>query len=330
VFTACPAMANEAGSVDAVDAEQVQAGNAPLLVAQAETPTGEVKVSESAEAKPEEAEAEEGEEEAKPPKWWGVSFTYEFSHNLRQERPNASNSLSIDPSFTVPYGVDLNIGLHFGASITTEYSAGQVGARDVTVNSADFDPISLNLSRNFMVDKEYTGFSVGLSLGQMFPYTSKFSGQENGWVYAIKPGVRVGFSKWGLSLNNVNAFQKNFHKYTYRYVKSMSDGGDSPMPMNEWTYMNMTSLRYSVWKMNMGVGFRWATAWRYDTSVMEQASNSMGFSADVGINPYDNINLVLGVTTNGPERRNGGFEADYLTPLDPKFTRIFFDISYSL
>lgn len=304
-------------------------GGQTLVVAQAEAGQ-EMQVTESAEpAETGDGESPEGEEEEKEAKWWGIPFTYEFAHNLQRERPTAINALSIDPSFTIPYGADVNIGIHLGGSISTEYSTDRIGARDVTVNTADFDPIMLGLSRRFVIDEEYTGFSITPSLNQLFPYTSKFAGVENGWMYAVKPGVSLGVSKWGLSLSNSNAFQKNAHKYDYRYVRSEGDGGDEPIPLNSHTYSNATSLSYSVWKVNMGVSFFWQRSWRYH-DVLEQANNLMGYGANVGINPWDNLNLVFGITTNGPERRNGGFGTDYTVPFDPKFTSIFFDISYSL
>lgn len=318
------AAAAETDSTDTVVADEN-----PLTVAQAEPAAGEsMQVSESAEAEP---AAEEGEEEGekKNDKWWSIGFGYQFAHNLQRERPTAVNSLSVDPGFKIPFGVDLNIGLHLGASVTTEYSADEPGARDLTVNTADFDPISLSISRAFVIDKEYTGFTITPSIGQLFPYTSKIAGQANDWVYALKPGVALSLSRWSVSLSNSSSLQKNFHLYDFRAIKSEGDGGDEPMPLNSFSFTNATSLRYSVWKMDMGVAVAWTKSWRYHPETTEQANNAVSYTADVGITPYDAIYLNLGITTNGPERLYG-FGSDYVVPFDPRFTMIFFGISYSL
>lgn len=301
----------------------------PLVVAQAEPAAGEsMQASESAEAEPADEDGEE-EGEKKDEKWWSVNFGYQFSHNLQRERPTAVNALSVDPGFKVPFGIDLNIGLHLGASVTTEYSADEPGARDLTVNTADFDPISLNISRRFVIDKEYTNFTITPSIAQLFPYTSKLAGQANSWVYAIKPGVGLSISRWNVSLSNNSGIQKNVHLYDYRFVKSEGDGGDEPIPLNSFSFSNATSLRYSVWKVDMGVAVSWTKSWRYHPETTEQASNVVSYSADVGITPYDSIYLNLGITTNGPERLYG-FGSDYVVPFDPRFTMVFFGISYSL
>ena len=239
-----------------------------------------------------------------------------------------SNSLSLDPSFTLPK--DISLSVHLGGYVSTLYPSDVVGGNDVRINEADFDPLSISISRAFQIDPEITGFTITPSLVQVLPETSRFAGWTRKWYYAVKPGVSFSISKWGLSLSNSNSFQKNVHGYTDYRFKSDVDGGIESIPLNEWTYSNATSLRLSVWKLNMGVAVVWSYNWRYHTSDGNEARhNNIAYSADIGINAYENLNVSLGISTAGPERRYGGFQNDYTYPLDPQFSSASLTLSYS-
>jgi hypothetical protein len=287
------------------------------VVAQAEQPP----------TQPEEAKVEE-EAAAPDNKWWNLTFSYELSHNLARERPTLGNAFAVDPGFVLPGKV--NLGLHLGFWVSTEYPSDVVGGRDVTVNTVDMDPISLNVSRAFVIDETYTNFTITPSLLQLFPETSRFEFQVKEWYYAIKPGVRFSVGKWGLSLAYSLGVQKNFHGDAYYWINNESTGTPQPTPLNSWTFSQNGSLRYTVWRLNMGVGVNWSRSWRYNYSAQEIPSNSLAYSADIGVDVYEGLSMTLGITTAGPERRYGGFKNDYTLPLDPAFTTAFLSIAYSI
>ncbi len=288
----------------------------PLVLAQADVSTSAQPVAEV---------TEEGEQEADS-KWWSLTFSYELSHNLAKERPVVGNAFAVAPGFSLPY--DISLGLHLGFSVSTQYPGEGSGSGDVVYNNVDMDPLSVSLSRRFAIDPDVTGFAITVGLNQLVPGLSE-SARTRDWHYAISPSVTLGVSKWGLSFSNRNAFQKNFHSYDY-YKFANEAGSISLEPLNEWTYSNSSSLRYSVWKLDMGVGFTWSRAWRYNNGVTEQPSNTLIYTADIGIAAYDGLNIGTGISTAGPERRFGGFGSDYTVPLDPKFTQVFLSVSYTL
>ncbi len=294
-----------------------------ILVAQAEA-AAEVSAPKVEAA--DEAKDEEGKD--KKSKWWSIGFAYDFSHNFARERPVANNAFSIDPGFTTPY--DINIGLHLGFGVSTLYPSGINGGNDIHQDTVDMDPISLSISRAFVIDKKYTGFTITPSLGQLFPYTSKYGGQVQDWRYAIKPAVALRVGKWGLSLSNTNGIQKNFHGSPYVWFRSPETGTLGGTPLNEWTYSNSTRLSYSVWKVDFGLGFGWSRSWRYRSDRQETPSNSLSYNASAGITPIENFRVGLSITTAGPERKYAGFKNDYTYPFRPEFTNFGLSLSYNL
>lgn len=307
-------------TVALVTTPSAASGAAPpdRTVAQAEQPATATEGAATVEA---EAEAPEDA------KWWNLTFSYSLSHNFARERPTLGNTFAVDPGFVLPGQV--NLGLHVGFWVSTEYPSDVVGGRNVTVNTVDADPISLSISRRFVIDETYTGFAITPSLQQLFPVTSKFEYQVKGWQYAVKPGVGFSIGKWGLSLRYGLAVQKNAHEDAYFWIRG-ARGTEEPTPLNSWILSQTGALRYSVWKINMGVGIGWSRAWRYDPSVQEIQSNGLSYSADFGINPVGGLNVTLGITTAGPERRFAGFKNDYTLPLDPQFTTAYLSIAYSI
>ncbi|RJO67468.1 MAG: hypothetical protein C4523_09355 [Myxococcales bacterium] len=322
--SASPAFAATAPAADGL-APAEAAAEKPLAVAQVEPAT----INEQAAVKPvAEVKAEGGKTTETDEKWWSLTFTYELAHNVARERPMVNNAFALDPGFTLPY--EISLGFHLGFFVTTEYPGDGIGARDVTVNTVDMDPIVATLSRKFTIDEKYSGFSITPSFGLSIPYVSRFNGQATQYYAAIKPGVTFGVAKWGFSLSNANTAQKNFHGDAYIWRNSEASATREATPLNEWTYANTTSLRYSFWKMSLGLGFTWARSWRYHPSNQEQAINKLSYSGDIGIEPYDGLSVTLGVATDGPERRNGGFKDDYTKPLDPLFTNVFLSLSYTI
>lgn len=267
----------------------------------------------------------EGEEDSK---WWSLSFSYQLSHEFKSERPVVGNAFSIDPGFVLPEKI--NLGLHFGFWISTQYPSGITGGNDVTVNTVDGDPISLSLSRAFQIDPDVTGFTITPSVLQLFPFSSRNAFQVNKWYYAIKPGVSFSLAKWGLRAAYSIGVTKNFHGDAYVWLVTESGREEPIISLSEWALSMNASLSYSVWKMNFAIGGGWSRSWLYHPDRQETPKNSVNYNASVGIDAYDGLNITIGATTAGPERRFGGFKDDYTLPFDPKYTTGFLSLSYSM
>lgn len=273
------------------------------------------------------AVAASDEEKKKDSKWWGLSFGYSFSHNLAKERPMFVNSFSIDPSARAPYGI--NFGLHLGMSVTTRYPSGIIGGSDIHTNDVDMDPIVLNISKRFVIDEKYTGFAVNLSLGQIFPFTSISARQVWHFYYAIKPGVSLSIGKKGFNFSVGTSLQRNVH--TIDSAKTYTADGTTWVRSNTaWIVRLNSSLSYNFWKMHVGINGSWGTQWVYWSGANKVPNNNVSFGGSIGIAPYEGLDVTLGITTAGPERRNGGFGEDHLIPLDPQFTNGYLSISYSI
>lgn len=322
------ALALAAGDTKDLDAFTKEAQEAAKRAAEKKAPAA--KPAAKAAATVAKAAEPKKEEEEKPEKWWNLAFGYSLSHNIDASRPTVGNSVFVEPTFVLPYKIRLMA--HLGMGVNTTYVSPKHkndGGQNVTINSVDMDPILISLSRSFKIDPKYTGFAVSVKLDQMIPAVSKYVGLKDDYYYAIKPGVGASLSRWGVTLSNSFAFQKNVHGSPYAEHIG-DDGGPTRTPLNSFSISDMTALRYKFWKMEAGIGAGYIVGWRYNWSQQGNRIGTVKYTADVGIDALDSLNISLSADTSGPERYNAGFQSDHLAPFKAQFTQFALTIVYSL
>jgi len=265
--------------------------------------------------------------EEKPQKSWNLTFGYSLSHNIDRARPSVGNNIFVEPSVILPYKINLMI--HLGLSISTDYPGSTKGSRNTTDTYVDMEPLLVSLGHKFDIDKKYTGFAITLKVDQLVPAISKYTGLKDHWYYSIKPSVGLSMTKWGFTLVNSTFFQKNAHKYTTTRLRDEDSGSYFDTPLNSFSLGNITALRYKFWKMDVGVAAGYIVGWRYNWSQQGNRIGNAKYSADAGIDLTDALNLSAAVETSGPERRNGGFQSDRLTPLNGQFTQFALTLTYT-
>ena len=308
------------------------------------------------------SQAAEAKEEA--PKWWSISLSYQFAHNIAKERPSLSNSFSVDPSFLIPG--EVRIGLHLGVSgsmdygrTTSTYTGGGYDFRDTkdlkAFHTWDMDPVAISVSRKIWSYKfsDEASFNTGASLALILPFTSEYAGRVPSWNFAYKPGLGAGFNLGDFSINDKVAFQQNFHNDDFRLYDM---GGVVLIPNVQFKLSNSLSLAWNKWGVSASVFFSVTRGWKYtsdldvtmqsdDTSTSDSQDNldypespsiSLGYGWEVGysfadtkVPALETMGIAVGMTTNGPERMNGGFGDDRLYPLDPAYTLMYFTLSSS-
>ena len=297
--------------------------------------------------------AEEKEEAAK---WWSISLSYQFAHNLAKERPSLSNSFAVDPGFIIPG--EVRIGLHLGVSgsldygrSTSTYPGGSNDYRDTkdlkNFQTWDMDPLAISVGRKIWGYKfsDEASFSSGASLVLILPFTSEYGGRVPGWNFAYKPGLKAGFSLGDFGINDKVTFQQNFHNGDF----SLYDmGGAVYIPHVQFKLSNSLSLSWSKWGVSASAFFSVIRSWKYTYDLdpidaqdqgidyVEGRIITMGYGWEIGysfakleVPVLETMSIAAGMTTNGPERFNGGFGSDRLYPLDPMYTQVYVTLSSS-
>lgn len=286
----------------------------------------------AAQAEQSAAPAAGGAEEAR---WWSLSLSTEFSHNIARERPSFGTSFSFDPSFTIPLTDDykLSLGAHAGMSIAYEYGRkDQYGNDNPAYTTVDADVTTLRLGVPFYAWKD-AGIKIGSSFTFFIPWTSRYSGQRDGWYFAWAPGLSVSWSKWGVSLSVSGNFQQNVHRDSWVYVDG--PGGDG-YHLPQYKLGGRVSLGYSIAGFGITANVGISRSWLYESNLSELERIGVSYGAELsyafaeaGVPVLDQFALSLGITTAGPERRFGGFGDDRVYPGHPLFTTAYFGINWS-
>ncbi len=347
--------ANSAKANDTNSTKQEAQETTPAKEAEAASDTDSASESSAGEAAV--SVSKKAEDKKKESKFWSLSLTYQFMHNVAKERPTATNVLSIDPSFKLPY--KFRLSLHFGASWSIEYDrttttndesgwtiSNPVDNKDF--HTVDMDVTVVTLSRSLFstkIKKKLSIFTKG-ALSLYIPYTSKFSGVVPKWYFAYKPSISAGIGFAGFRLSDSVSFQQNFHGEDFRLIEQ---GGAALVPAVQYKVANKAMLTWSKWGISASFVLGTTRSWRYRYdlgSLYDEAESleypvsekvSWSYSGEIGYSfaalkkpVLDKFSVMLGITTAGPERRNGGFGDDRVYPLDPLFTSVYFGINATL
>ena len=278
----------------------------------------------------------------KKPGWWRLALSYNFEHNLAKERKYINNTVTLNPSFTLPWGTMINIT--GGFFYYEEYD--RPNSHDVPLGYNDqFDatPITLGIAHRFKIDEKFTGFFVTPALNQAVPYVGVTQRRITKHYYSVTPNLAAGFSKWGVTISNKNGATYNAFGEPWAAIPGLY-GEDTTMRNAFMIYSNTTSLGYSYEMVSLTAMTTWSRSWLYPISldmntpgalpvtkgsdIRAQPKSSVSYAADLTVSPLDYLSISAGISTAGPEMRQGGFQGR-LYPLDPMYTTFYVGIEGS-
>lgn len=271
---------------------------------------------------------------------WHVSLTVDANHTIDRSQPQLTNTLSFDPTLTIPVklhgGREPVLGMHLGFNNIHQYARRTpIGTPNRPWNRFDLDVSTLLFVLPVFTFPQY-GISMQSTFIAFVPYTSVLVGQRNDWMFSYEGSLGFNYrvAKGGHSVifSTGAAFRQNFHRFSWVFLDV--PGGDG-YNLIRFRVFNRFNIVYSFKGLSITALAGIIQGWVYQDELREQRLIFNLYSFDVtyslaatGVPELAPFSLSAGFNTFGQQRRNGGFKNDWTYPLDPRSTQVYFAINY--